>query len=281
MKTHQNAYIRMFAFLGLLLFASACNSTEPTTNEPEAPQPAKETEAPLLPFSIVKTYPHDQTYFTEGLEFHQGQLLESSGGNDAESPYPSAVGIANLQSGKIDTRITLDRKKYFGEGITVFNNHLYQLTWQSGVGFRYDIKTFKLKNEFRLPTKEGWGLTHDSTSLIMSDGTSNLYFINPENFQIRYTVTMADHTGPISNINELEYVNGVIYANRWETPYILRIDPKSGKVTGRIDFSQVVNDVESKYPNTHFLNGIAFNPATGNLLVTGKNWPSYFEIRLQ
>ncbi len=273
-----------FRSMVLVLLVSgvyACNNPEPATADPAGPPPSREAEAPLIAYSIVKTYPHDPSYFTEGLEFHDGKLLESSGGNAAESPYPSAAGIANLSTGKIDTKIRLDAKKYFGEGITVFRNTLYQLTWQSGVGFKYDSKTFQPKGSFTLPTREGWGLTHDSSQLIMSDGTSNLYFINPENFQIKYTVTVTDHTGPISNINELEYVNGVIYANRWETPYILRIDPKSGKVTGRIDFSAVVNDVESKYPDTHFLNGIAFNPATGNLVVTGKNWPSYYEIKLQ
>lgn len=237
--------------------------------------------APYIQFAVLNKYPHDTTYFTEGLEFYNGQLFESSGGNADESPYPSEFGIANLKTGKVTSKVKLDKSKYFGEGITIFKDKIYQLTWTSEVGFVYDAKTFQKIKEFKLPAKEGWGLTHDSASLIMSTGSSNLYYLSPDSLKLLNILRVTDNNGPVPNINELEYVDGYIYANQWETAYILKIDASTGKVTGRIDLSSLKNEATAVYPGADVLNGIAYDSATGHMYVTGKKWPFIYEIRLQ
>lgn len=240
------------------------------------------TEAiPAIQYSVVNKYPHDTAYFTEGLEFYKGQLFESSGGNADESPYPSEMGISDLKTGKVTTKVQLDKTKYFGEGITFFNDKLYQLTWTSQVGFVYDANTFKKIKEFKIPAKEGWGLTHDSAHLIMSDGTSNLYYLTPDSLKLLNILRVTDNNGPVANINELEYINGFIYANQWETTYILKIDPATGKVIGRINLENLQKEASSLRPGADVLNGIAHNPETGQVLVTGKRWPYIYEIKIQ
>ena len=268
---------------GLLVFALTIVSCNSSNSDQQEGNPVEKQEAPppFIGYSLVKTYPHDTGFFTEGLEFHDGDLLESSGGNEGESPYPSAVGIADLQSGKVSRKIELDKRIYFGEGITVIGNTLFQLTWKSGTGFLYDRKSFRKKGEFKIPSPEGWGLTHDSTHLILSDGSSSLYFLDPASFQIRNMLTVVDHNGPVGNLNELEYVNGFIYANRWQTPYILKINAQTGKITGLLDFTPLVNEIHSKNPQADVLNGIAYHPGTKTFYITGKNWPALYEIRIQ
>lgn len=259
---------------------SACNSTEkPTQDAP--PIVNLNPVPPIIGFSIVKIHPKDSTYFTEGLEFHDGKLLESSGGDNDNSPYPSALGFVNLKTGKNETKIVLDKSLYFGEGITVFKNTLYQLTWKGKKGFIYEYPSFKKKGEFAIPSNEGWGLTHDTANLIMSDGTNSIYFLNPVTLQVNNIIGVLDNSGPQDSINELEYVDGFLYANRWQTPYILKIDIKTGKVVGRIDFSQIESEITQKYAFAHEFNGIAFNKASGTFFVTGKNWPVFCEIKLQ
>jgi glutamine cyclotransferase len=268
-----------YLVIATILSAWACGDNAdtpatPNTGTMEAPPPA-------IPFTVMNKLPHDTTYFTEGLEFYKGQLLESSGGNDDNSPYPSEFGIVNRETGKVDPRVKLDRSKYFGEGITVFKDKIYQLTWMSGVGFVYDAHTFKLIKEFKLPTREGWGLTHDSASLIMSDGSSNLYFLDPDTLRVKYTVNVMHNGSPVGNINELEYVNGIIYANKWGDPYILQIDPVTGKVLGQLDFSNLDKEAKATYAGAAELNGIAYDSSTGKLYVTGKKWPTIYEIKIQ
>ena len=264
----------------LLLMGPSCNSSL-QSNSADNQSATAEAAPPLIGYSIVATHPHDTAYFTEGLEFNEGNLFESSGGNNQESPFPSAAGIADLKTGKIQSKVQLDKNKYFGEGITILNRVLYQLTWKSGVGFTYDAKTFKKTGEFRIPAQEGWGLTHDSSRLIMSDGSNSIYFIDPANYQILYTLSVHDNNGPVGNLNELEWVNGVLYANRWQTNYILRIDAQTGKVTGKIDLGAIAENIANNHPYADVLNGIAYNAATGNFWVTGKKWPSYYELKLQ
>lgn len=258
----------------------ACNSTEKPTQE-TPPNNLPEAAPPTIGFSIVATHPKDSSYFTEGLEFHDGKLLESSGGDNDASPYPSAFGFVNLKTGKNDTKIVYDKSLYFGEGITVFNNTLYQLTWKGKKGFIYDYPSLKKKGEFMIPSPEGWGLTHDTANLIMSDGSNSIYFLNPSSLQVTNIIGVLDNSGPVGNINELEYVDGYLYANRWQTPYILKIDIKSGKVVGRIDFSQIESEINQKYEFAHEFNGIAYNKSAGTFYVTGKNWPVFYEIKLQ
>ncbi|WP_430896887.1 MULTISPECIES: glutaminyl-peptide cyclotransferase [unclassified Paraflavitalea] len=274
--------IKPFIFSSLVLATLAgCNETPGTPGTPASPEtPAIASNyAPVISYSIVARHPHDTAYFTEGLEFHENQLFESSGGNMDSSPYPSAFGIVDRKTGKVTTKVSIDKSKYFGEGITFFNGKLYQLTWTSKTGFVYDAKTFKQLKTFEIPSQQGWGLTHDSTHLIMSDGSNTLLFLNPETLQVAYTVSVTDNSEPIGNINELEYVDGYIYANRWQTPFILKIEAKTGKVVGKLDLTALINEIYPNGEDEFELNGIARDPQTGNFLVTGKKWPTAFEIK--
>ncbi len=269
--------------LALLLLA-ACNSHTP---DPSATLPGTpEAAPPLIGYTIVNTYPHDTGFYTEGLEFHDGQLFESSGAGSADEegakPYPSAFGIANLKTGKVDKKITLDNNIYFGEGITILNGKIYQLTWQNHTGYIYDAKTFKKLQEFSYPG-EGWALTHDSSHLIMSDGSSNLQIIDPlaitTSLKAQSILGVTDNNGPVSNINELEYINGFIYANQYQTNYVLKIDPANGKVMGKLDLGKLEAEAKQKYRHSEVLNGIAFHPETNSLYVTGKLWPTIYELK--
>ena len=258
----------------------ACNNSTDTDNG-DVNDPVVTTA--LIPFTVVNTYPHDTSFFTEGLEFYKGQLFESSGGNTDASPFPSAFGAVDLKTGRVNRKVNIDSSKFFGEGITFFKDKVYQLTWENGVGFVYDAKTFKKIKEFKIlsKSKEGWGLTHDSSSLIMSDGTSDLYFLHPDSLNLVKTISVTDYNGPVGNINELEYIQGFIYANQWQTPYILKIDPATGKIIGRLDLTSIENEVKNKDVNAHELNGIAYDSGSNKILVTGKKWPVFYEIRFQ
>lgn len=269
--------------VAMLFTLMACNSNTPDTGG-NAVEPAP----PLIGFSVINTYPHDTGFYTEGLEFHDGTLYESSGAGSADAegqkpPYPSAFGVADLKTGKVDRKVTLDNNVFFGEGITFMNGKIYQLTWQNHVGYIYDAKTFKKLQEFSYPG-EGWALTHDSTHLIMSDGSSNLQFIDPAtigtNLKAQSIVGVTDNNGPVPNVNELEYINGFIYANQYTTNYILKIDPSNGKVVGKLDLSSLEAEAKKKYSGAEVLNGIAYHPETNSLYVTGKLWPSIYEIKL-
>src|SRR6202011_1649106 len=167
------------------------------------------------------------------------------------------------KTGKINPKAELDRTKFFGEGICFLHDKVYQLTWKTKIGFIYDAKTFKKIGEFTIPVKEGWGMTTDGTNLIMSDGSSNISYVDPVTFRLVKVVGVTDNNGPISNINELELINGFLYANQWQTNYILKIDPSSGKVVGRMNLESLDNEARNKYPGAEVLNGIAYDSTTG------------------
>jgi glutaminyl-peptide cyclotransferase len=268
---------RPFRLLFLLMIVAACNNTDTdggtttTGPDPNNPPPAN------LNYTVLNILPHDTANFIQGLEFHEGVLYESTG-SPAEYGYPSWLGKYDAKTGKFQRLVSLDTQ-YFAEGITIFQNKIYQLTWQSKKGFIYDAKTFKKLSEFTYNT-EGWGLTHDSTQLIMSDGSSNLYFMEPGTFRNTKILGVVDNNGPVSNLNELEYIDGYIYANQWQTNYILKIDPNSGRVVGKLNLDSLVNEVDAKLPGHDYLNGIAYNPASKTVFITGKRWPSIYEIRL-
>lgn len=262
--------------VAILATGVMCNDN-PKTNGSETNPPV--ASVPLIQYTVMNILPHDTSFFTEGLEFYKGQLFESSGGDNDASPFPSGVGILDLKTGKVDTKITLDKSKHFGEGITFFKDKLYFLTWKSGIGFEYDPVTFKKTREFRIPSKEGWGLTHDTASLIMSDGSSNLYFLSPDSLKLEKIVSVSDNNGPIPNINELEYIEGYIFANQWLTPYIYKIDPVSGKVVGRIDLSNVAKEAKANNEDPNW-NGIAWDSANKKMYVSGKKWRFIYEIKL-
>lgn len=222
---------------------------------------------------IINQYPHNVNSFTEGLEYRDSVLYESTGLNGT-----SKLAKINLQTGKDITQTNLD-KKYFGEGITILNNKIYQLTYKEEKCFVYDAKTLKKISEFSYKG-EGWGMTNDGKQIINSNGSNNLYFRNINNFNEDNIISIFDENGPLGNINELEYVDGFIYANVWYKNYIAKIDPKQGKVVAKYDFSNIINQY---LPGLHVdavLNGIAYNATNKTFYITGKNWPLLFEVKL-
>ncbi len=229
--------------------------------------------ADLIPYTVVKAFPHDPTSFIQGLTIHQGRLFESTG---QDNSWISEVDIA---TGKHDKKIILD-KKYFGEGICILNSKLYQLTWQNHIGFVYDLKTFNKLSEFKY-SHEGWGITHNGKNLIVSDGTDKLHFLDTLTLKEILTLTVKDEQADIDNLNELEYIEGYVFANQWQTNYILKIDPNSGKVVGRMEMSPLSERMNLLNPSADVLNGIAYEQKSKTLLVTGKLWPTLFAIRFQ
>ncbi len=229
-------------------------------------------DTPVFGYKIVNTYPHDTNSFTQGLIFDKGVLYESTGLNGH-----SAVKIVDLKTGKTLKSHELP-DNYFGEGIAIIENKIIQLTWRSKTGFVYDKKTLKLIKKFSYQT-QGWGITYDGKYLIISDGSAVLYFMDPNTFKVVGTLEVYGDSGKVSKLNELEYINGEIYANICGTEKIARINPKTGRVTAWIDLSGLLNK-EDKKNRVDILNGIAFNSDKGRLFVTGKLWPKLFEIEL-
>jgi glutamine cyclotransferase len=234
---------------------------------------ANADSVPIYTYQVVNTYPHDRTAFTEGLTFIGNTLLESTGLNGS-----STLRKEDLATGSVLQQVRLP-SDYFGEGTTVLGNRIYQLTWQNQKGFVYDARNLEPEREFAY-TGEGWGLTTDGKSLIMSDGSNELRFLDPETFQVTRTVAVFLHGQALARLNELEYVKGEIFANIWQTQFVVRIDPDSGRVLGMIDFSGLLLPSDAD-EHTDVLNGIAYDPAGGRLFVTGKNWPKLFEVRLR
>lgn len=223
-------------------------------------------------YRVVATYPHDRRAYTQGLVYAGGALYESTGLYGR-----SSLRRVDMASGRVEIiRPLADR--YFAEGLTAFDDRLIQLTWRSGTGFVYRRDDLRLIAEFRYAT-EGWGLTHDGQHLIMSDGSATLYFLDAERFTEVRRVDVHDGRGPVRYLNELEYIGGSIFANVWESARILRIDPQSGRVTGIVDLSLLVERMRRE-PSAGVLNGIAYIPGSGRLLVTGKQWPALFAIEL-
>ncbi len=238
----------------------------------------RETDAPLdtlaISYSVLKTLPHDVEAFTEGLTIDGNKVFESTGQNGK-----SWVAEVDPGSGVHAKKVILD-SRYFGEGMTILNNKLYYLTWQTKVGFIYDADTYKQVGEFKYDT-EGWGLTHNDRELIMSTGSEKLYFLDTTNLKVARTLTVTYQGEKMKNLNELEYVDGYIYANIYETSWIVKIDASTGKVVGRLDLSTLADEIKRMYPNTNELNGIAYDKNSKAFLITGKNWPKSYLIRLQ
>ena len=260
MLRHALCFFLIFA----ILFVSGCDKKK------EAPA----DKMPTIAFKLRSSWPHDTQSFTQGLVIHNGQLYESTGQEGS-----SWIGIVDIKTGKPDKKVALD-KKYFGEGIAILNNKVYQLTWTSKVGFVYDLRTFEKVAEFEIPSKEGWGITHDNKNLILSDGTSKLTFLDTTTLKPVKTVTVTDERGDVDKINELEYVNGYVMANIWETNTIVRIDPQTGKVVARMDLTPLMQNARILNSQADVLNGIAYHPTTKLLLVTGKYWPKIYALQM-
>jgi glutamine cyclotransferase len=227
---------------------------------------------PVYSFTILNSYNHDRDAFTQGLAFENGILYEGTGLHGK-----SSLRRVDLKTGKVLQVYRLPHE-YFGEGITIFRDTIIQLTWQSNKGFVYDKNSFRVLRDFTYAT-EGWGITYDGRRLIMSDGTSTLYFLDANTFKVSGHIQVYDNDMPVSNLNELEYIDGQIYANVWRTDSIAMIDPHSGRVTGWIDLSGILPPQIDDMP-VDVLNGIAYDTANDRLFVTGKLWPRLFEIEL-
>ena len=228
--------------------------------------------SPDLTYKIVNTFPHDPNAFTQGLIFKDGFLYESTG-----QYGESSLRKVDLKTGKI-LHIRHLPEQLFGEGITLYQDRIIQLTWRSRVGFVYDKDSFTLFRKFFYPT-EGWGLTHDGKHLMMSDGSSTLYVLDPMTFQLKNRIDVHDGDRPVFRLNELEYIRGVIYANVWQTDRIARIEPSTGKVINWIDLRGVLKPEEAIKANV--LNGIAYDAARNRIFITGKLWPKLFEIEFK
>jgi glutaminyl-peptide cyclotransferase len=241
------------------------------TTAPPAPASAQ-TSVPVYGFEIVRVYPHDPAAFTQGLVFRNGELLESTG------RYPSTVRRVRLEDGVVLQQRELD-EEYFGEGLTAVGDRVLTLTWKGGKGFIWDPTTLEPEGQFAY-AGEGWGLTHDATRLILSDGTAALRFLDPATLVETGQVPVTLQGRAVSRINELEWIEGEVFANLWQTDYILRINPLTGAITGIIDLTELMPDRSGLDPTDAVLNGIAWDPVGRRLFVTGKNWPKLFEIRL-
>jgi glutaminyl-peptide cyclotransferase len=227
---------------------------------------------PVLGVTVVKSYPHDPHAFTQGLEYFDGSLYESTG-RSGQSTLRQTV----LETGAVLKQVSLPTQ-YFGEGLTIFHGKVYQLTWLTKIGFVYDVRSFRQVGEFHYGT-EGWGLTHDDSSLILSDGTNKLLFLDPVSFKVTRTLEVYAGNEAVTNLNELEYIRGEIFANVWHSARIARIDPRSGQVLAWIDLTTVTG--REKHGAEDVLNGIAYDAKRGRLLVTGKDWAAVYEIKVE
>jgi len=238
----------------------------------EAPKSSTD-EISTYTYEVVKVLPHDRGAFTQGLVFRDGSLLESTGLNGQ-----STLRKVDLQTGKVLKQIAVP-SEYFAEGLAILNGKLFQLTWQNQKGFVYDLETFHLEREFTY-TGQGWGLTTDGHLLIMSDGTDQLRFFDPVTFEEKRKVVVLVRGQPVNRLNELEYIKGEVFANVWVTPFVVRIDPSTGKVVGVIDFTGLLPAMDQDW-TTDVFNGIAYDAKGDRLFVTGKRWPKLFEVRLK
>ena len=229
-------------------------------------------------FKIINVYPHDSSAYTQGLEYYNGFLYETTGKNGK-----SSLRKVELKTGKVLQKIDLN-KRYFGEGMTIFNDKIFFLTWKANKGFIYDLETLKFKNEFSYNrSREGWGLTHSKTELIKSDGTSKIWFLDPKTQQEKRYIEAYTDKQSLNRLNELEFINGKIYANYWQKPLIAIINPNNGIVEGIINLSGLVKEMEKSQKllkEDDVLNGIAFDEKNNRLFVTGKNWKKLFEMEL-
>jgi glutaminyl-peptide cyclotransferase len=262
-------------FLGFLvctLSGFSCNGGgSSTTNLPTNTNP--NGKVPTYGYEVVRVYPHSTDAFTQGLEYRDGKLFESTGGEGE-----SSLRLVELETGKVLDKVDVPLP-YFAEGLTLLNGKIYQLTWQNQVGFIYDATTLSKIGQFNYEG-EGWGMTNDGQSLILSDGTNQIRFLDPGTFKVTKTIAVRDGNSPIDSLNELEYFKGEIYSNVWHRDVIAIINPQTGRINGWIDLKGLLPLGETRDPEA-VLNGIAHDPSSQRFFVTGKLWPKLFEIRIK
>lgn len=259
----------------LALALAACGQPAATKGASLPPLPPKSADGAVVHYTyeVVATWPHDRAAFTQGLVFRGGSFVESTGLNGQ-----STLREVEVATGKVSKQVSL-ASEYFGEGLAVLGDRAFQLTWQNHKGFVYDADTFRPEGEFSYEG-EGWGLTTDGRALILSDGSNRLRFLDPRTFQVQRTVEVKAQGRPVARLNELEWINGEVLANVWQTDRVVRIDPATGEVRGVIDFSGLLSSLD-RTPTTDVLNGIAYDAEHDRLFVTGKNWPKIYEVRLK
>jgi glutamine cyclotransferase len=246
-------------------------------NKPEEPShPPQPTNTPQqLNYRVEKKYPHDTTSFTEGLLVYKGAMYESTG----ELGESKLLKI-NVATGKPEKSLNLDPRN-FGEGIAILHDTIYQLTYKEHTVFVYDMSFKKIgERYFEMDTHQGWGLTTDGTNLIASDGSSTIYYFDPY-FKLLNRITVKDAGTPVPNVNELEWIDGFIYANQWQYPFIYKINPTTGDVIAKADLIDIIKETRLSDPGNSTLNGIAYDAATKKVYVTGKNWPQLYEIKFE
>jgi glutamine cyclotransferase len=254
---------------------TACNNsdTNGNTGDTGGSTIQKPEQPAILSYSIIPpSYPHDTSSFTQGLCFYKGELYEGTGNYGK-----SKLMKVDLKTGKPTKSIKLD-EKYFGEGITVLHDTIYQLTWKENVVFAYSLKDFRKIKEYRLPT-EGWGITTDGKSLIISSGGNKLDYYDPKTFTKHKSLAVTEGGADAYNLNELEYIDGYIYANQWQASYIFKINPADGKIVAKANLAKEEDAVRAIYPGVDVLNGIAYDDSTKKIYITGKNWPVLYEIQ--
>lgn len=253
-----------FFFAGILVLSSCGNDKEKKTTH---------YDTLALNYTVINTLPHNREAFIQGLVVYDNKILESTGQHGT-----SWIAEVNPGSGEHNKKVILE-ERYFGEGITVLNNKIYQLTWKEKTGFIYDARTYKKLGEWNY-TVEGWGITHNGTHLIMSDGTDKLTFLDTVSLKPVKSIRVLDYKVSVNQLNELEYIDGYIYANVWGSDVIVKIDPNTGMVAGKLNLSALTRQEKSANPQADVLNGIAYDKNSKSILVTGKLWTKSFLLRI-
>jgi glutamine cyclotransferase len=266
-------YHFIFRLVAISITSATISCSNPSTDRNTGNQ------VNAITFKVIKTYPHDTGYFTEGLLYDDNQLFESTGSPDEFPNARSVFGIVDLKTGKIDIKAELDRNFYFGEGIVILDKKLFQVTYKNQKGFIYDLKTFKETGTFEYSNKEGWGLTTDGRSIIMSDGTGIITFFEPDSMKVIKSLDVTFNGASAMYLNELEFINGYIYANIWTTNNIAKIDTLTGKIVGILDLTSLFAEARKQYPQTQETNGIAWDSSGDRIFITGKFWPEIYQIK--
>ena len=278
MKQQKRSNSRWLLLAALLL--AACNNENPKASNETPPEKEPNMALPaVINYDVVNEYPHDPSAFTEGLEYADGTLYESTG----EYGH-SDIRKVDLKTGKVLLSTKME-SRYFGEGLTLLNGKLYQLTYREGKGFVYDPKSLKQLSSFSFTAAEGWGMTNNGSYLLYDDGSNIIHFLDPNSFKEVKRLAVTDEHGPVDNINELELVKGSIYANQWQSDLILKIDTGTGKVIGRADLSSLrqrvgIAPISGQRGAPEVMNGIAYDASGNRIFITGKNWPKILEIKL-
>lgn len=273
---------RLFTYLIPVAFISCGGSDTPSDNPiTENPPVNNGIAAPkMINASLMAEYPHDTTAFTEGLFIHDGKMYEGTG-----LKKESFISIYDIKTGKIEKKYPIKDESIFGEGINIINGKLYQLTYQNNIVFVYDVKDLSKPIKTFPWNSEGWGMTNNGTELIISDGSKEgkIYFVNPDDFRIKRIIQVTDNNGPVNFVNELEYIDGTIFANVWGETYILQIDPANGHVIGKLETAELLKGFRTgntSLDNDAVLNGIAYDSTAKRIYITGKHWPKLFELKL-